>query len=162
MAITARGIVAPFGALFGALLVGGAAAQSPPPPPEAFGRLPAISAPRLSPDGQHFSMIQPLDGRPAVAIYQVNAPAGARPAVLTDTNGTIFDAAWGKNDRVIVYDKLNTKAVYDNKIREWTRAYSTDLTATDATTVTTAVKTVPSAFVAVMFATPSVPVEMTS
>jgi dipeptidyl aminopeptidase/acylaminoacyl peptidase len=100
------------------------------PPVEAFGELPAISDARLSPDGTHFAAIQPLDGRPAVAIYQMHSGA-AKPAVYGDTVGTIFEIGWAKNDRLVIYDKENVQSPGDKYIREWTRAYSVDLSAGD-------------------------------
>ncbi len=65
-----------FAAAFGcALLVGSAACAAPPV--EAFGDLPAIAHVHLSPDGKHFAAVEPVDGRPVVMVYDVNAAAGS-------------------------------------------------------------------------------------
>jgi dipeptidyl aminopeptidase/acylaminoacyl peptidase len=82
-----------------------AAAAAAQPPVEAFGGLPFISQPQLSPDGKHFAALQALDGKPAAVIYQVNAPAGTTPQVFASQEWPIVGITWVKNDRVIVLAK---------------------------------------------------------
>ena len=79
------------------------------PPVEAFGNLPAIADPRLSPDGKYFADVQTIDGKPAAAIYQVNAPAGTMPAFVTSADGIIVAVEWAKTDRLVVIEKANLR-----------------------------------------------------
>src|SRR5580698_1820445 len=83
------------------LLAAGGASAAAPLPIEAFGSLPFISQPKLSPDGRHFAVIQAKNGRPAVVIYEVGAPPDANPAVLTDNSALISDIRWASNDRLL-------------------------------------------------------------
>ncbi|HUJ48295.1 MAG TPA: hypothetical protein VLV55_14260, partial [Rhizomicrobium sp.] len=39
------------------------------PAVEAFGRLPVMESPMLSPDGKHYAAVQSLEGRPVAVIY---------------------------------------------------------------------------------------------
>src|SRR5690348_9509401 len=86
-----------------------AIAQAPPvrPPLEAFGSLPFITQPRLSPDGKHFAAIQSLSGKPAAVIYEVNAPAGTQPHVFQDVKWIVSGVEWAKNDRLIMFTRTN-------------------------------------------------------
>jgi dipeptidyl aminopeptidase/acylaminoacyl peptidase len=79
----------------------------PLPPVAAFGQLPFITNPELAPDGKHFAAIQAVDGRPAAAIYQVNAPAGSRPHVYGSTKWIVTYVKWIKNDRLVVVTKTS-------------------------------------------------------
>ncbi|MGH6889702.1 MAG: alpha/beta hydrolase family protein [Rhizomicrobium sp.] len=82
------------------------------PPAEAFAVLPA-EPPRLSPDGSHFALIRGIDGRPAVAIYKVDAPQEP-PEIVASDKWLIAGLRWVKNDALFVYDKKNMKlGVYD-------------------------------------------------
>ena len=100
------------GALAGALAIATSHAAAVPPV-EAFGNLPLVSQPKLSPDGKHIAMIQPLDGRPAVVIYTVGAPPGTRPAGVKDSSGVIQSAEWANNDRLLVFTLVNRKKTGD-------------------------------------------------
>ena len=93
-------------------------------PVEAFGQLPLISHPHLSPDGKRFAAIQSLNGKPTVAIYTVGAPAGTLPFVVPTEDGFIEDAVWVKNDRLIITLKKSQKQFLDNRMRTWVRAVS--------------------------------------
>ncbi|MEJ0042065.1 MAG: hypothetical protein WDM81_07535 [Rhizomicrobium sp.] len=75
------------------------------PPIEAFADLPFLTQPQLSPDGRHFAAIQALDGKPAAAIYQINAPAGSSPQVFASSDWPIMRIDWVKNDRLVVVAK---------------------------------------------------------
>jgi dipeptidyl aminopeptidase/acylaminoacyl peptidase len=94
------------------------------PSVEAFGQLPLISHPHLSPDGKRFAAIQSLDGKPTVAIYTVGAAAGTLPFVVPAEDGVIEDAVWAKNDRLIITLKKSQKQFLDNRMRTWVRAVS--------------------------------------
>ena len=96
------------------------------PPVEAFGNLPLVSQPRLSPDGKHIAMIQPLDGRPAVVIYTVDAPPGTRPAGVKDSSGIIESAEWANNDRLLVLTLVSRSRV--GEAESIYRALSVDAT----------------------------------
>ncbi len=102
----------------------GAAAQTHPPV-EAFGRLPVMRAPKLSPDGKYFATIQALKGRPAVVIYPVGPDAG-KPSVVPSTDWLVEDIAWAKPDRLVIVAKQSTRAGWDDRIRTWVRAVAVD------------------------------------
>lgn len=83
------------------------------PPAEAFAVLPA-QPPRISPDGTRFALIRGMNGRPAVAIYKVDAPQDA-PQIVSSGDWIIAGLRWAKNDVLIIYDKKNMKlGVHDN------------------------------------------------
>src|SRR5215468_12580174 len=86
------------GALALALSLPAAAGQ---PPVEAFGTLPALSEPQLSPDGHHIAVIQPVDGRPAAIVYPVNLP-GAKPILIPSSTWLIEAVKWARNDRLLL------------------------------------------------------------
>jgi dipeptidyl aminopeptidase/acylaminoacyl peptidase len=105
------------------------------PPVEAFAQLPSLSEPRLSPDGQHFAAIQMLDGKPAVAIYPVDGPPGAKPSVVpSEGDWLIRGIKWAKNDRLVVFLGQNKKVYWDksNKLQSWGRAVTIGTDANDA------------------------------
>jgi dipeptidyl aminopeptidase/acylaminoacyl peptidase len=95
------------------------------PPIEAFGNLPAVADARLSPDGKYMADIQTMDGKPVAAIYQVNAPAGAKPAFVASPDGIIVAVRWAKNDRLVIIEKANLRKFLD-RLRTWWRAVSVD------------------------------------
>jgi dipeptidyl aminopeptidase/acylaminoacyl peptidase len=75
------------------------------PPVEAFASLPFMTDPQLSPDGKHFAAVQSVDGKPVAVVYQVNAPAGARPQVVGFDDWPVVSVRWLKNDRVEIVTK---------------------------------------------------------
>lgn len=79
-----------------------AATAKPPANVEAFAHLPAMSSPSLSPDGRHFAAIEPINGRPGVAIYQVGAPAGARPVMIPVDDWLVYRVRWVSNERLMI------------------------------------------------------------
>jgi dipeptidyl aminopeptidase/acylaminoacyl peptidase len=98
------------------------------PPVEAFGSLPAISHPVLSPDGRHLAAIQSVQGKPVVVIYPVHAKPGEEPAVAGGGDWIIENLAWLKNDRLGVAIKVNRKAGDErNLMHTWTRLLSVDV-----------------------------------
>ncbi|MGA7675602.1 MAG: S9 family peptidase [Rhizomicrobium sp.] len=72
------------------------------PPAEAFGQLPAISQPALSPDGKHLAAIQAYNGRPAAVIYNLDATSGSRPVILPYSDGFIVGMRWKNNSRLLI------------------------------------------------------------
>lgn len=83
------------------------------PPPEAFAALPD-EAPRISPDGKYFAVMRGMNGRPSVAIYQVDAPT-AQPLIFTSDDWVVDGLRWTKNDVLVVYNKKNTAlGVWEN------------------------------------------------
>ncbi len=113
---------------FGAavLLALGAQAAAANPPAEAFGSLPLGSEPVLSPDGKHFALIQSLRGRPAAVIYDLTAPTGTDPKVISDDKALIVGIHWAKNDRLLITLNMNVKAAGDIKVQAWYRLISVD------------------------------------
>src|SRR5215472_15595410 len=78
------------------------------PPVEAFGSLPALSDPQLSPDGKHLAVIQAVNGRPAAVIYAMDAPA-ERPTLIPSSDWLIQSLQWAKNDRLLFFLGKNLK-----------------------------------------------------
>jgi dipeptidyl aminopeptidase/acylaminoacyl peptidase len=99
------------------------------PPVEAFGTLPALSEPQLSPDGHHIAVIQPVDGRPAAIVYPVNLP-GAKPILIPSSTWLIEGVQWARNDRLLLLMGENVVGNWteDRWLRHWGRtvAISTD------------------------------------
>ena len=77
------------------------ASAAAPPPVEAFGNLPAIADVHLSPDGTHFSAIEPVNGRPAVLVFELHPQPGAKPLVYSLEDGNAVDSMWVTNDRLV-------------------------------------------------------------
>jgi dipeptidyl aminopeptidase/acylaminoacyl peptidase len=105
------------------------------PPPEAFGQLPSLSGPKLSPDGTHLLVIQSFEGRPILAVYTIGAPAGTKPVALPSPDWIIADAGWIKNDRIIMYltkDKALGFQYEDAKqLQSWGRVITISATGDD-------------------------------
>ncbi|HEX4301528.1 MAG TPA: S9 family peptidase [Rhizomicrobium sp.] len=107
-----------------------AAAQTLPPV-EAFGDLPFISQPQLSPDGKHFAGIQSLDGKPAAVVYTVNSPDP--PQVFASDNWLVHSVHWVKNDRVVMFTKTSQAIPFGSNpdLHTWYRAISLQVGGTD-------------------------------
>lgn len=96
-----------------------ASAQTPPPA-EAFLR--DHTDVRISPDGRYISMIQPFEGRTALAIYPVG---GGAPAVMepgqreSGENLEVEDHFWVSPDRVVVEVEWNDH--YRSRTRNFRR-----------------------------------------
>jgi dienelactone hydrolase len=78
----------------------------PKPPVEAFAVLPA-EPPRISPDGSRFALIRGINGRPAIAVYKVDAPQ--EPPHIVTSDWIISALRWAKNDILITYNRTNEK-----------------------------------------------------
>jgi dipeptidyl aminopeptidase/acylaminoacyl peptidase len=113
------------------LVAGDAAAQTPARPPvEAFGQLPDLNRPVLSPDGKYVAVLQAIGGRPVLVIYTVGAAPDAKPVIRTIPDWIFGDISWAKNDRVVAYmtkdEKLGFDYVHANHLVSWGRAVSFD------------------------------------
>ncbi len=91
-------------------------------PAEAFGQLPVVTQPRLSPDGNHIAMLQPFQGRLIAVVIQSHPEPGAKPAFISGGDGILAKIIWAKNDRIILIVKKSMTARYDDRIRTWARA----------------------------------------
>jgi dienelactone hydrolase len=117
------------------LLCASALAQTarPLPPVEAFGNLPFISGPELSPDGKHFVAIQDVRGKPAAVVYTLFADKNAAPQVFMDHDPrlTVTGAFWVKDGKLVVFSK--------GESFEWTSSLGTlfSLDGTDQITLGT-------------------------
>lgn len=98
-----------------------AQAQSQPPV-EAFGSLPLVSMPRLSPDGKHIAMLQPYRGKMIAVIIDPNAAPGTNPALISGGDAILANIIWANNDRIILIAKQSLTVRYDDRIRTWARA----------------------------------------
>ncbi len=85
------------------VLMAGGSSMSAPPPVEAFGNLPAIANVHISPDGTHFSAIEPVNGREAVLVFEIHPGPGSKPSVFAVPDATATDSRWVSNDRLICY-----------------------------------------------------------
>jgi dipeptidyl aminopeptidase/acylaminoacyl peptidase len=72
------------------------------PGAEAFGGLPILSSPQLSPDGTYFACMQSLKGRPVVTITKIGDTSGKWPVALPIPKMIIDGFMWVKNDRLIL------------------------------------------------------------
>jgi dipeptidyl aminopeptidase/acylaminoacyl peptidase len=96
------------------------------PPTEAFGNLPAISHVHLSPDGTHFSAIEPVGGRGAVLVFQLHPAPGAKPQVYSLPESTAVDSRWVNDDRVVgIYYQNHVRSESSGmRIRRFSRSVS--------------------------------------
>jgi dipeptidyl aminopeptidase/acylaminoacyl peptidase len=104
-------------------------------PVEAFGNLPLVSAPKLSPDGKHIAMLQPYKGRMVAVILQTHPEPDAKPVLISSGDLVLADVVWAKNDRIILISKKSFTASYDDRIRTWSRAISMGIDGKDGTTL---------------------------
>ena len=111
-----------------------AQAQQAPPPPEAFGRLPALDEPSLSPDGKHFAAVETYRGRPVAVIGAVGAPAGTHPAIIGSSDWIVDHIQWAKNDRLLLKIKKNQSVSWAKDahlVHSWGRTLSVSLDGKD-------------------------------
>jgi dipeptidyl aminopeptidase/acylaminoacyl peptidase len=101
-----------------------APAPAAPPPVEAFGRLPVLAQPSLSPDGKHLATIKPYNGRSVAVIYDLSDPT-AKPVILPLDEGFIVGVQWANNDRLLVTINLN-KGMLGYDMIAWYRTVSAD------------------------------------
>jgi dipeptidyl aminopeptidase/acylaminoacyl peptidase len=101
-------------------------AQTPSgyPPVEAFGTLPEVSEPSLSPDGKHLATINVYQGRPIAVIHTLE-PTGVKPVGLPYAEGFIVGVKWANNDRLLITVNLN-KRVWGDNMNPWFRTVSVD------------------------------------
>jgi len=100
-------------------------AQADPPSAEAFGALPLAEIGRLSPDGKHLAVIQPIKGRSGVMIYDLSSPSAQLHAVALD-QAVAEDIFWKTDDRLICIFVAHLKQKWSNDIHAWSRAISVD------------------------------------
>jgi dipeptidyl aminopeptidase/acylaminoacyl peptidase len=94
------------------------ASAAPAPAPklplvEAFGTLPELSEPTLSPDGKHLAAIDVYQGRPVARIQSIEDPA-ARPLIIPYTDGFIIGVQWANNDRLLITIDKNKKSWFED------------------------------------------------
>jgi dipeptidyl aminopeptidase/acylaminoacyl peptidase len=91
-------------------------------PAEAFGQLPAVSQPILTPDGKHFAALQSMNGKPVILIYQTDAPPSTKPIAIPTSDWIAEQLVWANNDRLILVIKKNYRPTGFDKIETWHRA----------------------------------------
>ena len=83
------------------LITSGASfADSEEIPAEVFARLPALSRPALSPDGQYAAFLRPIDGVNHIMIQPLNG-AGKRVVIPPDDAFLFKWLHWASNDRLV-------------------------------------------------------------
>ena len=112
-------------AVVGFCLVSATSAQTRPPV-EAFGTLPELSEPTLSPDGKHLAAIDVYQGRPVARIQTLDDPA-ARPLVIPYSEGFIIGVQWANNDRLLITIDKNKKSWFED-VKPLFRTISVDRT----------------------------------
>lgn len=113
-------------AFAGCLALFAAQAQTRPPI-DAFGNLPASSAPRLSPDGKHIAMLEPYKGNMIAAILETHADANSKPVFISGGDGILSGVVWAKNDRLILISRQSMNTRYYDRATTWVRAFSVGL-----------------------------------
>ncbi|HWA92731.1 MAG TPA: S9 family peptidase [Rhizomicrobium sp.] len=99
------------------------------PSAEIFGNLPAMSHVHLSPDGTHFSAIEPVGGASAVLVFQLHPAPGTKPQVFALTESSAVDSKWITNDRLIgmYYQNKYQSESSGMNVREYARGVSMSL-----------------------------------
>ncbi|MDE2111914.1 MAG: S9 family peptidase [Alphaproteobacteria bacterium] len=97
------------------------------PSAEVFGELPFVSTVRLSPDGKHIAMLQPMQGRMVAVIFQTHPEAGAKPVYISGGDLILADLQWVSNSRLVLIAKESITAPYDDRLRTWARAVAVDI-----------------------------------
>jgi len=100
-AIAAAGFFFPFSAA----LSQSAPAPQPAaalPPVAAFGRLPDMSDPAISPDGKHIAFVRSYQGKPVVLVYHLGADQDKPPFYVAAGDVTIDSILWAKDNRLLV------------------------------------------------------------
>jgi dipeptidyl aminopeptidase/acylaminoacyl peptidase len=116
-------------ALVAAFVISPSVAQAPAPTPtlppvDAFGTLPTISDPAISPDGKYLALIQVLKGRPVATIRTLDALSSA-PVVIPYEEGFIDEVRWANDHRLLVRVNLNARVLGDN-VNPWHRTIAID------------------------------------
>ena len=94
------------------------------PAVEAFGALPAMSDPSLSPDGKYLALVQAYKGRPVATIWTLDQ-TGAAPVIIPYTDGFIDNVRWAKNNRLLIRINMNARVMGDD-VNPWHRTVAVD------------------------------------
>jgi len=118
-----------FTAVLGLIVSAGIAIAETPspvnhPPVEAFGTLPGMAHPSISPDGKHVATIQVYNGRPIARIFTLD-PVGVPVVNLPMADGFIKDVQWANNDRLLITINVN-QDVFHQGVDPWYRMFSCD------------------------------------
>jgi len=106
------------------LAAAGAACWSAPSA-DVFGDLPRAGVGRLSPDGKHLAVVQPLNGRDDVAIYDLTK-TGAPPHTVALETAHAENVVWANNQRLLCVFRANLKQKWSKDIYSWSRTISVD------------------------------------
>jgi len=99
-------------------------AQSARPPVEAFGTIPTLRGPSLSPDGKHLAMIQAYQGRPVATVWALDG-SNAMPVVIPFDNGFISSVSWANDHRLLVTININAN-MWGWGVNPWYRMVAVD------------------------------------
>ena len=103
------------------LALAGASVQAAPPPASVFFAPPAVSAPRLSPDGSMLAMLSKTPGKTRSIVIVDLATMKARPLVRYNV-GDVADLGW-VGDRRLVYTVEN---IPENVMEATSGVYAVD------------------------------------
>jgi dipeptidyl aminopeptidase/acylaminoacyl peptidase len=95
------------------------------PSADAFGDLPHAGIGKLSPDGKHLAVVQPLNGRDDVAIYDLTK-TGSPPHMVALETAHAENVVWANNQRVLCIFRANLKQKWSKDIHSWSRTISVD------------------------------------
>jgi dienelactone hydrolase len=101
------------------------------PSADIFGNLPLVTTGRLSPDATHLALIQPVNGRAGVVIYDLTKP-NAPPHMVTLEKAVAQTLFWKRNDRLICIFTANLEPKYWHHVQPWARAVTVDQNGGDA------------------------------
>lgn len=123
--------------LFGSLLIAiGALGGTAPahaavqPPVQAFGQLPMISLPAISPNGRYFAYLQDSGTKTVVGIYDL--VGGGSPAGFSTGGALVTSLRWANDERLLVAVKMTQELRGDDRLRDWRRLISVNPKGQDA------------------------------
>ena len=126
MNVQHRSLLSIFSVLFclGLLIAGPAAAQ---PPLELYARLPELSNPQLSPDGEHFAVEMSYRGSRVLVVRDIYGKQP--PSILKVGDLMLHDYEWVANDRLVMHVRATGKV--GKILFNYTRMFSIDTTGKD-------------------------------
>ncbi|HMA51242.1 MAG TPA: S9 family peptidase [Magnetospirillaceae bacterium] len=82
--------------------LGADAPKAPVPSAEAFGKLPRMESPQISPDGAWIAYLTPVQGRVSIAVASLKAGGDAKPQIIAPSDAEMSWVRWVNSDRLLV------------------------------------------------------------